>query len=215
MKKFLVLLCTAAVIVGIIGVAAATPITSPSDSGLIGATVIDFEDQTLGTYTSLTINDVTFTANNNDHFLITELYGGSFNTQGGNLQNGSNSSDAFSSITFTFSGTTDGFGFNWGASNHTWRLKAYDSSDNLLENYRLPVTCSSNAGEFYGISANDIAYATLSRNGNGHYDAVLIDNFTYQASPQAEQAVPEPATMLLFGSGLICLIRLRKKLWKS
>ena len=116
----------------------------------------------------------------------------------------------------------DAFGFNWGGSDTTWTLTAYDPSHSPLESYNIPAVGSSNGGDFFGLAAIDIAYATLAQNGSlGQLsflglvslrldltDEIFIDNFSYktQSSP-----VPEPATMLLFGSGLIGLGAVRRK----
>ena len=186
--------------------AGASHITSSGDPALTGATVIDFESQTLGTYSSLAIGNVTFSANNN-HLQIDNTYSGSYGMSGKYLDNGTYSNEGFSSMTMTFAGGTSAFGFIWGAAEESssWVLNAYNASNVLLDTYGIPST-SSGPGAFVGIAANGISYATLG--WTGAYDWVMIDQFSYVAG---SSQVPEPTTMILFGLGLIGLAGLRKR----
>jgi hypothetical protein len=182
----------------------ASIITSPSDPALSGATVIDFEAQTLGSYTSLVIGDVTFTANDN-HLMIDNAFNGQYNTQGIYLDNGTYENIGFSSMTINFGNEVTAFGFNWGASDYSWVLTAYDASNNPLETYNLPITGPSNSGDFVGLAANGIDYAVLSTSGS--YDWIMIDNFTFKP-------IPAPGAILLgsIGVGLVSWLRRRRTL---
>lgn len=193
------------------------PVTDPLDLVLAGGSVIDFGSQPVGTYNSLAIDMVTFTADDKT-FQIGNAYSGSYNTSGQYLEN---TSTGFSAIIFSFSASVDAFGFNLGGSDTTWTLTAYDSSDNPLESYNIPALNSSNSGDFFGLAVNDIAYATLGQNGSlgqlsflglaglglNLTDEIFIDNFSYKT----QSPVPEPATMLLLGSGLVGLAGFRRK----
>ncbi|MFO7603059.1 MAG: PEP-CTERM sorting domain-containing protein [Gammaproteobacteria bacterium] len=183
--------------------------TTTAHPALAGATVIDFEGLANATYPAgggLTIGGVTFTANDN-HLRIDNTYQ-AFNQSGTYLDNGTYGSNGFSQITFDFPVTTNAFGFTWGMAEAfaNWQLAAFDSGDGLIESHLLPSTTSSNAGEFVGIAANGISYATLSWGGD--YDWVAIDNFTYQ---QTATSVPEPGTLLLLGAGLLGLTGVARK----
>ncbi len=187
------------------GSASAYLITSSGDAAISGLGVIDFESQTAGTYTTLTIGNVTFTGTNGT-FDITNAYNGSYNSVGQSNQNTWTGTDAYR---IDFATSVNAFGFNFGASDDEWLLNAYYSANNLLESHILPETYASNAGEYYGIASTGISYATLTQTYN-HWtpvDYIFIDNF----SPGPGNAVPEPGTMLLLGSGLLGMIGIRRK----
>mgnify|MGYP001605532509 FL=1 len=192
MKRLLSLLIAVGFAVGFISSIQASQIISSADPSLVGGTVIDFESQAAGSYTTLAIGDVTFSTG--EALYISNAYSGNYNTTGQSLQNpyGTNS---FGTLNINFASSVNAFGFNWGASDTQWTLFAYDSSNTLLESFALPITYGSNAGEFYGLAVTGIASATLI-GASGDY--IFVDNFTYSQ-------VPEPSTLLLLGSGLIGL----------
>jgi hypothetical protein len=200
MKK----LITICVVILFVACSANAFITSSSDPALFGATVIGFEGQTQGVYNSLTIGGVTFTANDN-HFRIDDTYSGTYGTTGPYLDNGTYGNNGFFGLTITFSIPTSAFGFQWDMAeppDAIWNLRAYDSSNNLLDTYLLPNTNGSATGAFVGLSANNISYATLinssstSLPGSGTtYDWISIDNFTHKP-------IPAPGAILLGGIGV-------------
>ncbi len=206
MKKIGILFCLLVLVVA--GSANAAFINgqgSPTDSAyLSGGTVIDFEDVGVVNVTSLTRSGVTFTSDS--MIEVDSDYAGNYNTRG--RYHITNHGDAPQSFTFTFSGTTDAFAFLFGASDDMWTLNAYSGST-MLESYNLTPTRSSNAGDYFGIAASGITHATLF-NAQGTGDYVFIDNFTFGESGGGN-AVPEPATMLLFGIGLLGLARTNRK----
>lgn len=158
-----------------------------------GGTVETFDTTSAGLYNSLTFGNVTITGVDAP-FTIGSDFNGDFNTSGG--QSLYNDFDYVPlSIRFDFAVAVSAFAFNWGAADYVWQLSAYDAANNLLDSLALTPTLSSNAGEYFGIAANGIAYATLIT-GSGDY--VFIDNFT--SAPVA--AVPLPASVLLMLAGL-------------
>ena len=59
------------------------------------------------------------------------------------------------SLKFVFTNPVSAFGFNLGNNLNFWDLKAYDSSNTLLETYNLPkLLTTDNNGEYFGISMN-------------------------------------------------------------
>ncbi len=163
-----------------------------NESELSGGTVIDFSNGAgtngTGTYTE---GNVTFSSEDGAQIRIDTFYEGRYNTNGHYFQNNCQQQTYClapligDSLKFSFSSPVSAFGFNWGASNLLWDLKAYDSNNNLLETYTLPILGGNNNGEYYGISSDseNISYATLidQPTGDGS-DWILIDNFTYVAS---------------------------------
>lgn len=202
-KKMLIMLGVVVCSLGIAKLAEASFITSSSDPALNGATVIDFENQTKNTYTTLSIGNVSFEPATGYYLRIDSYYSGRYNTAGKYLDNGrSYNNPGFGKIKFSFLQPVSAFGFNWGASNYYWLLKAYNSSGVLLESYDLPITKESNNGEFYGIAVDSdfIAYASLER--TSYYDWIFLDNFTFKEKT-TETVIPEPTTFFLLGWGLI------------
>jgi hypothetical protein len=204
--------------------ASAAAITSASDPALAGATIQDFETSTLGNYVSHSFGGFTITAQNTAHdtpasFDIATDFAGSYNTRG--LQHVSNFGNEFQSLRFDFAAATSAFGFLFGASDSTWTLDAYNSSNILLDTYTIPATGASNAGDFFGLSGlNGASYATLIQNEDGFYtncipagfgcvDYVFVDNFTYKSGTIT--TVPEPFTLSLFGTGLAGAVAMRRR----
>jgi len=205
MKKQLVFI-VGGILLGLAGTSWAYPITNPADPALFGATVIDFESQTLGTYLSLAIGGVTFTADDY-HLRIGNEYAGQYNNPGRSLDNGVYGDMGFSSMTVSFASTVSAFGFNWGASDEQWLLTAYDASDNLLESYSLPITYASNNGDFVGLAVNGIDHAVLSGSSG---DWIFVDNFAYVTGV----VIPAPGAVLLgtIGVSLVGWLRRRRAL---
>jgi hypothetical protein len=180
-------------------------ITSQSDPVLSGATVQNFNAETIGTFTGGMIfpGQFVFTALDN-HYRYQNTFSGSFNTSGVYLDNGEYGDVGFYNIHFGF-GNASAFGFHWGASDSAgiWTLTAYDAANNVIESYSMPATNSSNAGDFFGIAAANMDHAILSNAGS--YDWIMIDDFTVKL------AAPLPGAVWLLGSGLLGLLGWRRK----
>ena len=168
------------------------------ESELNGGTVIDFSNGSNGTsgtsFQTYTEGDVTFSNegginDNNGSINIDDTKSGFYNTTGFYLQNttddvGVRFTNPSKSLKFVFTNPVSAFGFNLGHNLNSWDLKAYDSSDTLLETYNLPTLLTTdNNGEYFGISSdsNNISYATLIDRLDTHSGGnwIFIDNFTY------------------------------------
>jgi len=169
---------------------------------------IDFDGQPDASFSSLSLGGVTFTGI--DGYLRTDnTYPNQYNGRGSRYldNNGSNVgySGSTSTIRFDFAAPVSAFAFNLGASNYLWVLTAFDAANNVIESFNLPITASSNGGEYVGLANAGMAYATLVASPG---DWIFIDNFTVAAQ------VPEPETyaMLLAGLGLVGIAARRRKL---
>lgn len=181
----------------------ATQITSSSDPSLTGSTLIDFTGSTNGSYSSLAIGNVTFSGNGN--IVIDSVFGGSYNTSGTYLQN---SAGGTTSLLFQFGSAVSAFGFNLGAHDYTWTLRAFNSSNLLLDTYAFPAIGGSNAGQFYGIAASGISYATVS---TGSSDYVLLDNFRYTTGSSSSSVPDGGSTLALLGFAMTAVAGARRK----
>ena len=83
-------------------------------------------------------------------------------------------------------------------------LSIMDTSNEIIERDIIwPITnCGQNDGEFWGFQRNKTDIYAFEVSG---YRSV-VDNLTYSST-----SVPEPMTMLLFGTGLVCLVALKRK----
>src|SRR6056297_268355 len=179
--KTLVAVCLASTALVAPAVAQAQSITglgSPLDV-LPGGTVVDFDTIAAGQYNSATFGDLTIVSTGG--FTINSNFSGSYNTSGQSINNNSGGSNDFR---FNFSSEVSGLAFNFGASDVIWTLVAFDAANNALGSTTIDPTQGSNAGEYFGVNANSISYATLTAQGGG--DWVFVDNLTF----------------LLFGSGV-------------
>jgi hypothetical protein len=163
------------VALGSVSKAQAALITNFSDEALSGGSTIDFEQATPGSYNSITQGNVTFSTPSGQVGFVSANYDGSYNTQGQSLQN-TYAFDGFSELKISFVTPINAFGFNFGASDESWTLSAFDAAGSLLDTQVLAPTGSSNAGDFFGIKTDIlISYATLVAQVPGDY--VFVDNF--------------------------------------
>lgn len=191
----------AALVFGLANIASASTISSPADPALAGATVVDFEDRTHGTFTSDTVGGVTLTALSGYLTYTNYTSGGIYGpTSGTEL-----STIGSTGFRIDFAQVVSAFGMIWGAPNVGWTISAYDSSNNLLDSYVGPSGPDWNY--YVGLAAEGIAYATLTA---ASYDWVKIDNLAY-VSGTTVSPVPVPAAGLMLVGALGALGALRRR----
>jgi hypothetical protein len=147
----------------------------------------------------LNYGGVSFSAPAGQSIHIGSEYAGQYNNFGVSLQNTYNVD--FSTLNINFTSSVNAFGFFFGASDAPWTLSAYDSSNLLIESYVIGPTYASNAGDFFGIHATNIASATLT---GPISDYIFVDNFSFGAQFNEPRAVPGP----IAGAGLPALFAL-------
>lgn len=183
-------------------------ITDSSDAALTDSVVIDFNDAAISTFSSRTFdNFVTFSASNNGSLYIENTYSGLYGASGNYLANRMTPGP----FTINFEREVSAFGFSWGAADQPWVMNLYNTNDQLLGALNINAQTNPYVGFIGGTDPSDsIAYAVIDDLSYYNYDYFILDNFQYvEASSSAP--VPEPATLILLGSGLLGMAGFRKK----
>lgn len=207
MKSFALAIATVAMLAS--GASHAAPINSAADPALVGAYIQDFEAGPSGNFVSqgfgggVSISALSSADVGSPSFSVAGDFAGNYNTLG--RLHISNLGTQFQALRFDFGSSISALGFLFGASDSSWTLRAYNSSNALLDSLDIAPTFGSNAGDFFGLSGlAGASYATLIQNfdgiyANGGVDYVFVDNLTFTAGNN----VPEPGSLALVA--LACL----------
>lgn len=180
----------------------------PADA--VTGTQIDFEGEALGSYTVLTIGDVTITGAALADLRVDSSFAGQYNSTGAKYLD--NNAGQTHSFIFDFANAVSAIAFNWGAADIDWGLTAYDSGNNIVLSRTLAPTFDSNAQQYYGFSSgsSNISRVTIETSSTSFQDWVFVDRFTY--GDTAGAVVPEPATWaLLIGGFAMSGVALRSR----
>jgi hypothetical protein len=220
--QILTLASVAAVLTMSAAPAQATAITMYSDRALWtaaapGNTTIDFEG--VATFNNAavfldnsnrTIGNATFTGNQVGFFVDSTLVAdGAYHTsdylewEGGAKQ-----------LTVTFASPVTAFGVDIG----TFYGDTNDTITITASNISIGFTTSLNSYAFFGLtSGTPFSSVVFTDTGGGPTSTLhagfypAIDNLSYQLAATASDPIPEPATLLLLGTGLAGVVRTRRR----
>jgi hypothetical protein len=187
------------------------PLTDPM---LAGGMQEGFDAVSSGEYAVLTIGGVTFSGVGGN-FSVKGDYNGNYNTTGG--QSVFNDMDYLpSQFRFDFSTAVSAFAFNFGASDKSWLLEAFDAAGASLSSIIINPVLASNSGNYFGLSSGaPISFALLTMM-SGHEkddgDFVFLDRFTFK---NANGDVPLPAALPLLASGIAGVMTMKQRKAKA
>lgn len=140
---------------------------------------------------------------NSTYYAVDEEFSDGYGIVNAGQQSATQYSDNF--LTVNFAASLSCLEFSWLTtySNDLYAI-AYDADGGVVDSWSVTGLSGTSSGT--GVLNGNIAYATW-HDGTGR---IGIDSLTYEVAP-----VPEPATILLLGGGLLCLVGIGKNKWCS
>ncbi len=173
-------------------------ITSSVDSALDGASILTFDAEVDGLFTSRLFNGEVTIATDGSSLRLDSQFNGGYGMVNKSIKNQSGQS-----YIIDFSNTISAFGWDWGAADRSgWVVSLFDINNLLINSYSIPAQTSANGyADFYGATGSNISRVTLVNSSLGDY--AMMDNLHYVTSNVTN--VPEPSTLAIFTLALMGL----------
>lgn len=177
--------------------------------GSAGATVIGFEEFTAGTIVSGpgVFSDLVLSAGNDSIKVASAIPGpdftGSMSAQASVF---THSSPFRADFLISGVGSVSVVMGDYNADIDNLFVQAFNSSNVLLSSVGYVLSGGTYGGPTLTVTGTDIAYVLFGSTGT-YSNSVYFDNLTYEVAT----SVPEPATLLLLGLGLLGLAGIRRK----